>query len=135
MSLSSIPLVEAPAGFRACKSREMSGKGLCLKIRNPCTGEFPKSTIRNTPCFTSASSDTHLRTVFVSCQQLFSSSTLLLVSDESTRNMETSHIRTQHRATSKAAFFAPSSCVQRTELCKPLRCRFSSHSTSGMQKW
>lgn len=42
------------------------------------------------PCFTSTSSGSHLRTVFPSCQQLFSSSTLLLVLGASTGKAGTS---------------------------------------------
>lgn len=52
--------------------------------------EFPKATIRNTPCFTSSSSGSHLRTAFLSYQQLSSFSTLFLFLHESTGNAGTS---------------------------------------------
>lgn len=90
-TLSTVHLEAAPAGFGAGKSRKTSGKGFFPQQRNPHSRWVSKvNCIRNTPRFTSTSSGSHLRTVFPSCQQLFSSSTLLLVLGASTGNAGTS---------------------------------------------
>lgn len=57
--------------------------------------EFPKATIRNTPRFTSSSSGSHLRTAFLSYQQLSSFSTVSLLTWKY-RECRNQH-RNQHR--------------------------------------
>lgn len=92
-------------------------------------GVFQKSVISNMSHFMSTSPGSHLRTVLLFCQQLFSSP-LLLTLDKSLGNTGTRSIR-GHRTQSHprdslfCTFF-----VQRTGLLKPLRFRSSPHSAS-----
>lgn len=79
--------------------------------------------------FTSTSSGSHLRTVLLFCQQLFSS-TLLLILDKSIGNIVTRSIRGHRTQSHPLDSLSCTFFVQRTGWLKPLRFRSSYHSAS-----